>query len=167
MYHGAWISQKLVRDINHGEYLMKKMSDEDCRDPTQTLSTLHFTYEQWDWENSVRPQYRDYCYWIKRSIIQGHPVMFATYLLYFQGKDYDHIMPAIGVRFKDEDQYDPNDVLIFFNLYHQRSIERKLNETDLIATRKTCRKHGGEGGCIPYDVSKLLFSHHNSTEFID
>lgn len=117
---------------------------------------LHFIYEEWNWENSTQPQYRDHCRWIKRSIIQGNPVMFCVFLLYSQGQDYDHIMPAIGVRFEHEDIYDPNDELIFFNLFHDRLIERKMNETDLIATRKNCRKHCGEGGCIPYNVREFL-----------
>jgi hypothetical protein len=66
-------------------------------------------------------------------------------------------MPAIGVRFKDESQYNPDDVLIYCNLYHQKQIERKMSENDLAATRKTCRKHCGEGGCIPLNVSQLFF----------
>jgi hypothetical protein len=94
---------------------------------------------------------------MKRSIIQGYPVMFIVYLLYFQAEEYDHIMPAFGIRFRDENTYDPDDVLIFCNLYHQRLIERKMNEKDLAATRKTCRKHGGEGGCIPLNVRRYSF----------
>jgi hypothetical protein len=94
---------------------------------------------------------------MKKSIIQGHPVMFVVYLLYMHADDYDHIMPTIGVRFKDENQYDPDDVLIYCNLYHQKQIERKMSENDLAATRKTCRKHCGEGGCIPLNVSQLFF----------
>ena len=117
---------------------------------------LHFTYEEWDWKSSTQPQYRDYCRWIKQSIIRGYPVMFAVFLLYFQEPDYNHIMPAIGVRFNHEDRYDPNDELIFFNLFHDRLIERKMDETDLIATKKNCRKHGGDGGCVPYDVGEFL-----------
>jgi hypothetical protein len=93
---------------------------------------------------------------MKKYIIQGHPIMFAAYLLYMHEDDYDHIMPAIGVRFKDENQYDPNDVLIYSNLFHQKQIERKMSEDDLAATRKTCRKHCGEGGCIPLNVSRLF-----------
>lgn len=159
LYYGAWISQKLVRDINHGEYLLQKLPNDDLRNPTQTLSVLHFTYEEWNWKDSIQPQYRDYCSWIKRSIIRENPVMFAVFLLYFQEQNYDHIMPAIGVRFNHEDRYDPNDELIFFNLFHDRIIERKMDETDLIATKKKCRKHCGEGGCIPYDVGKFLLQY--------
>ncbi|CAF2832358.1 unnamed protein product [Rotaria sp. Silwood2] len=78
--------------------------------------------------------------------------MFIAYLLYMHDDYYDHIMPAIGVRFRDENKYDPDDILIYFNLFHQRLIERKMSENDLAATRKTCRKHCGEGGCIPLDI---------------
>ncbi|CAF1236975.1 unnamed protein product [Rotaria sordida] len=152
LYYGAWISQKLVRSINNGEYLLRKVSKDDHRNPTHTLSVLHFTYDEWDLENSPQPQFHDYCCWMKRSIIRGHPVMFVVYLLYMHDEDYDHIMPAIGVRFRDENQYDPDDVLIYYNLYHLRQIERKMSENDLAATRKTCRKHCGEGGCIPLNI---------------
>ncbi|CAF3497419.1 unnamed protein product [Rotaria sp. Silwood1] len=152
LYYGAWISQKLVRDINHGEYLLQKLSTDDRRNPTNTLTVLHFTYDEWDWKNSSQPQFYDYCSWIKRSIIQGYPVMFVAYLLYMHDELYDHIMPAIGIRYRDKNKYDPNDVLVYFNLYHQRLIERKMSENDLAATRKTCRKHCGEGGCIPLNI---------------
>ena len=60
--------------------------------------------------------------------------------------------------FKDEKDYDPDDVLLYYNLYHLKRIEWKMNEHDLAATRRTCRKHCGEGGCIPYDVSVYLES---------
>ena len=83
--------------------------------------------------------------------------MFVAYLLYMHEMDYDHIMPAIGVQFKDKNAYDPDDVLLYYNLYHLKRIERKMNDGDLAATRKTCRKHCGEGGCIPYDVSVYLW----------
>ncbi|CAF1544013.1 unnamed protein product, partial [Rotaria sp. Silwood1] len=125
LYYGAWISQKLVRDINHGEYLLQKLSTDDKRNPTNTLTVLHFTYDEWDWKNSSQPQFYDYCSWIKRSIKQGYPVMFVAYLLYMHDELYDHIMPAIGIRYRDTNKYDPNDVLVYFNLYHQRLIERK------------------------------------------
>ncbi|UJR17124.1 hypothetical protein I4U23_004020 [Adineta vaga] len=152
LYYGAWISQKLVRDINQGEYLLEKTSMDDCRTPYNTLSILGFTYNVWDWKNSSQPQFRDYCCWMKKSIIQGYPVMFVVYLRYFHQKDYDHVMPAFGIRFRDENNYDPTDVLTYCNLYHERLIERKMNEQDLGATRKTCQKHCGEGGCIPLDI---------------
>ncbi|CAF4309248.1 unnamed protein product, partial [Adineta steineri] len=152
LYYGAWISQKLVRDINHGEYILHKLSPDDRRDPTHTLSVLHFTYEEWDWKNSPQPQFDDYCSWMKKCIIEGYPVIFVVYLLYSHFEYYDHIMPAIGVRFRDENEYDSNDTLIYQNLFHDKQIERKMNDKDLAATRKTCRKHCGQGGCIPLNV---------------
>ena len=79
--------------------------------------------------------------------------MFAVYLLYMKDEVFDHLMPAIGLRFNLEDVYDPDDTLIYFNLFHDRMIERKMSEHELAATRKTCRKHCGEGGCIPLNVS--------------
>ena len=135
---------------------MQKLSADDHRNPLQTLSTLHFTYNEWNWKNSSQPQFYDYCCWLKKSIIGGHPVMFVAYLLYSKADDYDHIMPAIGIEFKNENKYDPEDVLIYYNLFHEKQIRRTMNKDDLGATRKTCRKHCGEGGCIPFNVS-LVF----------
>ena len=154
LYYGAWISQKLVRDINNGEYLLRNVPVNDRRNSTKTLSVLRFTYDEWDWKNSPEPQFRNYCRWMKRSLLRGHPVMFVAYLLYMKDEIYDHIMPAIGIKFNVEDEYDPEDVLIYFNLYHDKKIERKMSENELAATRKTCRKHCGDGGCIPLNVSE-------------
>ena len=56
--------------------------------------------------------------------------MFVVYLLYMYEMDYDHIMPAIGVQFKDEEDYDPDDVLLYYNLYH---LKRKIG-------RASCRE---------------------------
>jgi hypothetical protein len=92
--------------------------------------------------------------------------MFAAYVLYMQDPVYDHIMPAIGVQFRDENQYDPEDMLIYYNLYHDKQIQRKMSNNDLAATRKACRKHCGEGGCIPLNVS-TLFRHVCRTEEYD
>lgn len=155
LYYGAWISQQLVRDINKGEYLVQKLSD-DPRDPKHTLSALGFTYDEWNWQTSSQPQFYDYCAWLKKSIIHEHPVMFVVYLLYFQGNEYDHIMPAIGIQYKDENQYDPEDILTFYNLFHDKQIHRTMDKNDLGATRKTCRKHCGDGGCIPLNVSQYF-----------
>jgi hypothetical protein len=145
-----------VRDINGGEYFLQKQSANDSRDPLRTLTLLHFSYDEWNWQSSSRPQFREYCRWMKRSIVRGHPVMFVVFLLYMQADDYDHIMPAIGVRFKNEDEYDPDDILLFHNLFHERQFESKMKEGELIATRKSCRRHCGEGGCIPRDVSTII-----------
>jgi hypothetical protein len=58
--------------------------------------------------------------------------MFVVYLLYFHDEVY---MPAIGVTFRDENQYDQ---LIYSNLFHDKRIQRKMSKDDLAATRKTC-----------------------------
>lgn len=156
LYYGAWISQQLVRDINQGEYLLHKQTPDDRRDPLRTLSVLHLTFDEWNWRESPQPQFREYCRWMKQSILRGHPVIFVVYLFYSHDPNYDHIMPAVGVRFREAETDDPDDVLIYYNLFHDKTIEREMSEKDLVASRKTCRKHCGEGGCIPRDVSAYL-----------
>lgn len=85
--------------------------------------------------------------------------MFASFILYVNREYYDHIMPAVGIEYQNENQYDPSDVLIFYNLFHQKQIRRTLNEQDFLTTKKNCRKHCGEGGSIPRDVGKSKTGH--------
>lgn len=82
--------------------------------------------------------------------------MFAAYLLYLKDEAYDHIMPAVGIQYSDENRYDPEDVLIYYNLYHEKQIQRKMAANELASTRKTCTKHCGQGGCIPLEVMKSI-----------
>jgi hypothetical protein len=145
---------------------LQNLPNDDPRNPKHTLSVLHFTYDEWDSKTSPQPQFENYCTWMKRSIIRGHPVMFVAYLLYFHDKDYDHIMPAVGVTFSDENQYDQDDQLIYYNLFHDKQIQRKMSKNDLAATRKTCRKHCGDGGCIPLNVSLFYRTIQNNHNFL-
>jgi hypothetical protein len=80
LYYGAWISQKLIRDINKGEYLLQPLSVNDHRNPLRTLTLLHFTYDEWDWMNAPQPQFRNFCRWMKQSILRRHPVIFGIFL---------------------------------------------------------------------------------------
>ncbi|CAF1030644.1 unnamed protein product [Adineta steineri] len=59
LYYSAWISQKLIRDINKGVYLLQPVTFNDHRDPLRTLTLLHFTYNEWDRINSPQPQFRE------------------------------------------------------------------------------------------------------------
>ncbi|CAF1367197.1 unnamed protein product [Rotaria sordida] len=135
LYYGAWISQGLIRDINKGEYLLQRMSDNDKRDPLRTISLLHFKYDEWDWKNSDPAQYRDFCRWMKLSLLRKHPVMFGVFLPDDDCDDYDHIIPAIGIRYRYSNAYDPDDILIYYDLYSPRAFEKSLNEEKMASTR--------------------------------
>ncbi|CAF4092501.1 unnamed protein product, partial [Adineta steineri] len=50
---------------------------------------------------------------------------------------YDHIVPAVGIRYQNEDQYDPHDKIIYHDLYEDRRFEKNLNEEEFGATRET------------------------------
>ncbi len=159
LYYVSWISQKLIRDINKGEYLLQPLSVNDRRDPLRTLTLLHFTYDEWDWINSPQPQFRNFCCWMKRSILRRHPVIFGIYLPDMDYEDYDHIVPAIGIRYKNKDEYDSDDELIYYDLYDDEQIESKMNEDEFGSTRETIdQKEDVDDGCLPLDVSFLLLN---------
>jgi hypothetical protein len=83
--------------------------------------------------------------------------MFGIYLPYMDYEDYDHIVPAIGIRYKNEDEYDPDDELICYDLYATEKIEEKLNEDDFGSTRETIdQKEDADDGCLPLDVSFIF-----------
>jgi hypothetical protein len=153
--YGAWISQQLIRDINKGEYLLQPISPNDRRDPLRTLTFLHFTYNEWDWSNSPQPQFSNFCRWMKKSLLQRHPIIFGIFLPDSDCDDYDHIVPAVGIRYENENQYSHNDTLIYYDLYEKTKIEKKLNEHEFGATRETIddKEEDVDDGCLPLDVS--------------
>jgi hypothetical protein len=154
LYYGAWISQKLIYDINNGEYLLQPISINDHRNPLRTLTILHFTYNEWDWINSPQPHFRNFCRWMKQSIIRKHPVIFGIFLPGMDCEDYDHIVPAVGIRYKNENEYDQEDELIYYVLYHKEEIEKKMSEDEFGSTRETIDiKEDADDGCIPLNVS--------------
>ncbi|CAF1199086.1 unnamed protein product [Adineta steineri] len=153
LYYGAWISQKLIYDINNGEYLLQPISINDHRNPLRTLEILHFTYSEWDWINSPQPHFRNFCRWMKQSIIRKHPVIFGIFLPGMDYEDYDHIVPAVGIRYKNENEYDQEDELIYYVLNHKKEIEKKMSEDEFGSTRETIDiKEDADDGCIPLDI---------------
>ena len=159
LYYGAWISQHLVRRLNQGEYLLQPLSTNDKRDPIRTLTLLHFTYEEWDWENSPQPQFDSFCHWMKRSLLRQHPVIFGLFLPGMDYDDYDHIVPAVGIRYQQADGCSSEDKVIYYDLYDAEKIERCLSAEEFSATRKSIfMKHKAGDGCIPLNVSILFRS---------
>ncbi|CAF1446889.1 unnamed protein product [Adineta steineri] len=153
LYYGAWISQKLIRDINKGEYLLQPVTSNDHREPLRTLTLLHFTYNEWDWINSPQPQFQNFCHWMKRSILRRHPVIFGIFLRFMSYKDYDHIVPAVGIQYQNEDQYDQHDKIIYHDLFDVEQIEKNLNEDEFGSTRETIdAKKNANDGCLPLNV---------------
>ncbi|CAF1993420.1 unnamed protein product [Rotaria magnacalcarata] len=135
LYYGAWISQGLIRDLNKGEFLLQRMSSNDKRDPLRTISLLRFKYDEWDWKNSDSAQYRDFCCWMKISLLRKHPIMFGIFFPNNDCDDYDHIVPAIGIRYRYPNAYDPDDILIYYDLYSPRPYKKCLNEETMASTR--------------------------------
>ncbi|CAF3730116.1 unnamed protein product [Rotaria sp. Silwood1] len=149
LYYGAWISQGLIRDLNKGEFLLQRMSPNDKRDPLRTISLLRFEYDEWDWKNSPPAQYREFCRWMKLSLVRKHPVMFGIFLPDDDCDDYDHIIPAVGIRYRYSDVYDPDDKLTFYDLYSPRAFERCLSEETMASTRADMSTINIRGERIP------------------
>ncbi|CAF3343115.1 unnamed protein product [Rotaria socialis] len=157
LYNGAWISQQLVRDVNHGEYLIHHLTPEDDQqrrprggggggDPLVTLTTLKFCYDAWDHENTPQPQFPSYCLWIKRCLLQGFPIMFRTkFNEFFAG----HIMPIIGIDYSNENTYDERDNVYYYSLFNRGIIKQPLSElgNDPGALPFCCN-----WGCVPLNV---------------
>jgi hypothetical protein len=158
LYNGAWISQQLVRDVNHGEYLIHYLTPEDDRqrrpqggggggDPLATLTTLKFSYIAWDYQNASQPQFPAYCLWIKRCLLQGFPIMFRTkFDEFFAG----HIMPITRIDYSNENTYDERDTVYYYSLFTREIIKQPVGElgSDPGAPPFSCN-----WGCIPLDVS--------------
>ena len=157
LYYGAWIPQNLVRSLNKGEYLLQPQSAEDKRDPLHTLTLLHFSYEEWDWKNAPQPQFDHFCRWMKRSLLRKHPIIFGIFLPGMDEEDYDHIVPAVGIRYQNEDDYSRDDKIIYYALYDDKKIEQCMSADKFGATRQSiCRKENVSDGCIPLDVSTVI-----------
>lgn len=155
----------MVRDINEGEYLFEDTSDDDDRKSTRTLSILGFSYDAWNPKEPRKPQFKNFCAWMKRSIVRGHPVMFGAYLKYCEDPEYDHIMPAVGIEYQNPNDYDPNDVIFFHNLFDDRELRSEMSEEAFSGTRTTCHKNCMEGGCLPLKVSLIVNIHPEANVF--
>lgn len=136
---------------------MQPITSTDVRDPIETLRRLHFTCEEWNWKDEIQPQYERYCLWMKRCLINKYPVMFGIFLCGDDCDDYDHIVPAVGIQYTKENEYDPKDTIIYQDLYSRKRIKRSMNVEDFGATRKSIYwKAQADDGCIPFDVSFVL-----------
>jgi hypothetical protein len=148
LYYGCWISQQLIRSINQGELLIT-----DDGNDKSTITKLLFNYEQWLFDEEIQPQFENYSAWLKKHLIQGHPCIIAVYVNDADNDpSYDHIMPAIGIRYQTEDSYDPEDTLLFYNLFELKTLERELSTNDMLKTRQMCKESTIQGGCLPYHV---------------
>jgi hypothetical protein len=142
LYYGAWISQKVVRDLAGGELLLG-MNEK------QALDALHFEYSTWD-SSRAAPQFEPFMVWLKSALGTGAPAIVGIY--HTDGEndsDYDHIVPVTGVRAGQFARFDGADTLVVLDNYGDR-IERRADS--LAATRASCAFASTGGGCIPRDV---------------
>ncbi|CAF2513620.1 unnamed protein product [Rotaria sp. Silwood2] len=151
LYYGCWISQQLIRSINEGELLIT-----DDENDADTLDTLLFDFERWPFDNEREPQFEKYCAWLKQHLVRQHPCIIAVYVDDADDKsdEYDHIMPAIGIQYSGTDHvYNPQDVILFYNLFDLKLLERQLSKKDMIKTRGACKNTTDTGGCLPQQIN--------------
>ncbi|CAF4661981.1 unnamed protein product [Rotaria magnacalcarata] len=80
--------------------------------------------------------------------------MFGIFLPGMDSNDYDHIVPAVGIRYKNTNEYDPDDTLIYYDLYVDRKFEGTLSEDEMGSTRKMIsRQMNACDGRIPLEVT--------------
>jgi hypothetical protein len=83
--------------------------------------------------------------------------MFGIFLPDVDYLDYDHIVPAVGIRYRNENEYDSDDELICYDLYEDEKIEKHMNEEEFGSTRRAIHtKEDADDGCLPLDVSFLF-----------
>src|SRR5262249_22321879 len=105
LYYGAWISQKVVRDVAGGELLIG-VNDETA------LVALHLAHTTWD-TTSPTPQFESFVAWTKSHLEQRVPVVYGVYLTDgINDADYDHIVPATGITAASASDYSAGDTLI-------------------------------------------------------
>jgi hypothetical protein len=147
LYYGAWLSQAKIRTIAGAPIVFGTGSE-------SVLTTLHFHFETWDFLGATNPQFQDFMVWTKSYLVRGIPTIFATYVADHDhvDPDYDHLMPAIGVKAAAADSvsFDPNDTLVFNNnVTDTAAVERKFGT---LAGIVGCKITSDTGGCIPTDV---------------
>lgn len=121
---GAWISQQQVRDHTvpgggHDNEILETNID-------LALKNLKLKAESFDYKNLPTPQLDEGRRWMKRQLVNGHPLVqmimlpsghFPVYPGLPYG-DYSHIEPIIGIMsdqpLTDTDFYD-NDYIVHFN----------------------------------------------------
>jgi len=133
LYDGAWISQKIVRQLAGGELLLGVNEE-------VALNALHLAHVTWD-SSAAQPQASAFLAWIETELLHGAPVVYGVYLTdAANDPDYDHIVPAVGVT---PDQLTSND-----NYDDQITVPLAT----LAATRSGCMRSTVQGGCVPRDV---------------
>jgi len=142
LYHGAWISQRVVRTVAGGELLIGVNEE-------TSLNALHLAHTTWN-TAAARPQFESFVAWTKGHLEQRVPVVYAIYLTDgINDPDYDHIVPATGITAASASGYAAADTLISSDNFGHR-IERSVG--GMAGTRSSCTSSSTQGGCVPRDV---------------
>ena len=142
LYYGTYISQYQVRKLSGGELLV---SENDA----PVYKALGLKTDVWN-AGSPKPQWRSYLSWVKKNLIQGHPVMMTVFVRGMNFPTYDHIVPVVGFGGQAADGYDPNDRITFYDNFRKTLYTRTFGS--LPDTRAMNGNGATEKYCVPQEV---------------
>ena len=139
LYHGAWISQKIVRlAVDLGNCTAGGVGDEILHNNIEcALTQLKVRYDSWKYKTEPRPQYKNYLIWVKQHLAQYHPVVM---FIFCKGDShgshggekgygyYDHIEPIIGITSNHSLEVGSSDLSIYYpddQLIHHSDWDQK------------------------------------------
>ncbi len=117
LYYGVWVSQQEVRNLNTGGNTTAIILGDGHSEAV--LGALKLHYDVWDFNNQANPQFQNFMVWAKSYLVRNLFPIFAVYVSDHSSfdPDYDHILPAFGIRTSDAAQttFDPGDVVYYNN----------------------------------------------------
>jgi len=142
---GLWVSQAEVRRLAGGEVLLG-------RNAALALERLKLRFETWEPGNGVPPRLPAFLGWMEGHLRAGHPCMAGVYLAGGKHRDYDHIVPVLGIRpFPTKSSaVDGRDWILFHSLVERRPIWKRVQ--DLGASRTGCVQGIQEAGNLPMET---------------
>ena len=86
-------------------------------------------------------------------MLSDNPVIIGIFIPFGTYNDYDHIVPAVGIEYSSDHDYDPNDVLIFYDNFRKKPFQRAMSE-EAMGISRYCHDYDAEdiGGFLPLQV---------------
>lgn len=173
---GTWLSQDVVRKaITVGKCQHGGDGNEILHNNVLcALKTLKFEAEQWDYHNEAIPQNKNYMLWMKKHLIQSHPIVMFIFCKGDSHRshggeqgygNYDHIEPVVGILSnhsfaENADTFYEDDIIVHHSDWSQDSYYRSFkslpDDTKMEGNCKDVIPIGGGPNeaypCIPKDI---------------
>lgn len=142
---GLWVSQGEVRRLAGGEVLL---GDNVGR----ALDKLELRFDAWEPRDAEVPRLPVFLRWLEGHLKEGHPCMVGVYVAGGTHREYDHIVPVLGVRPAPERKgsIDGKDAILFHSLFGKQPIWKKV--ADLGIDRSGCSQGLQEAGNLPRET---------------